>query len=135
MNAEHKAWIEKNYPTRAEAWGQCAQACHAMAAAFPELRITNGEIYAILDPEPRLHWWLVDPTGEIVDPTAHQFQGIAEYIEIDDSHPARNFERMKCMNCGEHFYNTPEHSGFSPLCSESCARDYAAYCNNPGGFL
>ena len=128
-------WIDSRYPDYITAVGKCAEACHAMKAAFPDLRLTNGEVEIIGYTEPRLHWWLVDEHGDIIDPTVRQFPSAPFYIEADENHPARNYEYKRCPNCGDHYYATPERDGFGPLCSQNCATEYAAYCQNPLGEL
>jgi len=129
MDAAEKEWIDSRYPDYGSAVGKCAEASHAMAQAFPRLRVTNGEVWLAGCGEPRLHWWCVAPDGEVIDPTAKQFSHTPAYIEIDQDHPARNYERARCPNCGEAFYMTEEAWRYSPLCSQSCATDYATYCN------
>lgn len=72
----------------------------------------------------RAHWWLVDPDGSIVDPTASQFpsNGIGEYVELDDSRPQPT---GMCPNCGSECF------GGNYCCSDACGRAYVAYCTNP----
>jgi len=107
---KYQKWIQDNYPTQIHAMGKCKQACERMVEAFPELIITNGFIDMVSSTKEILHWWCKTQDNEIVDPTVHQYEtgGIFEYGEIDDSHPARNYPRVKCMNCGQYYYKTPE---------------------------
>lgn len=130
MEEKYRNWIARNYPEPIDALGKCKEATEAMAAAFPELVRTNGFIDIISDSD-RMHWWLKDADGEIVDPTAHQFQcyndTIIEYREIDDSHPARNFKQARCMECGEYYYVTPELKGV--MHNKRCEASFSAYLN------
>jgi hypothetical protein len=108
----------------ADPFTQCGAWTLEMNEAFPELRRVAGEVI-LSNGWTRHHWWLVDPDGSIVDPTASQFSQdyfgkavIVHYREIDED----NRPTGKCRNCGEHCYG-----GRTELCSESCEREYVAY--------
>lgn len=108
--------------------GRCQQASREMKAAFPELEIVKGHVHC---PEPwgkRGHWWLVDPEGNIVDPTAAQFPLIFEY------EPYREGDEIRvgtCMDCGEALRGQPgTHRTF---CDKTCEETYLTYMN--GGAL
>ena len=70
--------------------GRCAEATLAMAAVFPELTRVRGHYLCWVWGE-REHWWLVEPNGEIVDPTADQFpsKGGGVYVPWDEASPSR----------------------------------------------
>lgn len=124
MKDVYKNWIEEHYPTIGSAYGHCQEAVQLMKEAFPELEVTNG--FAITSWGDREHWWLKDSEGNVVDPTAHQFV-LFGYEEIDDTHPARNYPRRRCMDCGEYYYQTPELDGI--MHTKACEKSYAAYIN------
>jgi hypothetical protein len=113
-------WIKAHYPTPDAARARCASATSAMAAAFPELRRVAGLLCHGDYVEDLEHWWLVTPTGEIVDPTVHQYNTmmILSYYEITETSPVYNKRRHKCMNCGSYYYG-----GSAGCCSEVCYRD------------
>lgn len=70
--------------------GKCKEACEALHAVLPELRMVRG----YYDGQP--HWWLKTPEGNIVDPTALQFTiaNIPDLYEEFDGYVA-------CAECGE----------------------------------
>lgn len=130
---KYSEWIKNNYNTLELARGRCQEASKKMQEAFPELRVTNGYVVLAFVGEPQMHWWCVDPKGNVVDPTAIQYVEngcpIADYEEIDDSHPARNYPRGRCLDCGEHYF-IGEHTKDSNFCSTDCYTKYANYLNN-----
>ena len=73
----------------------------------------------------RAHWWLTDPSGSVIDPTAAQFpsKGCCVYTPWEEGAPEPT---GMCPNCGEHVYDG------GTCCSDACGRAYAAYCMNPG---
>jgi hypothetical protein len=70
---EYAAWIDA-LDDRSIV-GRCQPICEAMAAAFPELRLVGGYVKTPLGCD--LHYWLVSPSGTIVDPTGRQFGTLA----------------------------------------------------------
>jgi hypothetical protein len=120
MKPQYAAWIAANVT---EAYGRCREVAEAMAAAFPELVRVRGHYYCWAWGE-RTHWWLIDPEGQIVDPTAEQFpsKGHGVYTPWDESQPEPT---GICPNCGEYTFDG------STCCSEACGNAYAAYCLNP----
>ena len=131
MGKQYEDWIRENTLGLVSILGKCAELSHAMKKTFPELRLTNGEIKILADKNKRLHWWLVDKDGAIVDPTSDQFNGgIEEYFEATPESDCRNYTRARCPNCGDAFYITPDQK-HSPLCSEKCETEYAAYLTAP----
>jgi len=121
----YKSWIEENYGTLEASMGRCKEACEHMKSVFPELQITNGFVTLAFVGAPQMHWWLKDPEGNIVDPTKYQYCTPAiEYEEINDDHPARNYRRAKCMNCGEYYYE------IGPVMHNAqCEKEFTDYLN------
>jgi hypothetical protein len=118
-------WIKTHYPTVESAVAKCAEATLEMARCFPELRRVSGLLCHGDYKEDLDHWWLVTETGEIVDPTQHQYNQmfILGYYEVTKDSPIHNTPRSKCPNCGDSFY------GGGYLCSTRCEREYSAYLN------
>jgi len=116
-NPEYLAWIAANVSAT---YGCCKEVTERMAEAFPELHRIRGHYYCPIWGE-RAHWWLLSPTGEVVDPTADQFpsKGCGHYepwIEGDPEPTGR------CANCNELVYDG------NTCCSDACSREYAAFC-------
>jgi hypothetical protein len=130
MTQKYKAWISVNYSNPRDAVSQCKEACHKMKESFSELIITNGLVLVGLDF--RQHWWCKTEDGDIVDPTAHQYEvfdlKISEYQEIDDDHDLRKYPQCKCMNCGEYFFYKKD-SQSQNSCSDKCSDALDAYYN------
>ena len=120
-------WIQRNYPTKIQSYGNCKKAVDEMKSVFPELTATNGFVEDAYWGE-RAHWWLKDEAGEIVDPTKSQFNGLLGYTEIDDNHPARNYPEARCHNCGDSYYETPELKGV--MHTKACENAYISYLNS-----
>ena len=109
MNKYDK-WIAKHYPTPESTHMKCHEAVTAMATAFLDLRVVKGHVYVGLDYRP--HWWCVTAFGEIVDPTAHQWEkGIMRYDAWVGEEPIG-----KCLECGE--YSFKSKGGDMYLCAE-----------------
>ncbi len=69
MMKKYRQWIAQCVPESPDdVRGRCMGFVGLMINTFPELRAASGTFGA----EP--HWWCVDPFGEIVDPTRHQFE-------------------------------------------------------------
>jgi len=85
MKAKYAEWTMKYLVREGGAKGvigMCYWACEEMKRAFPELRLTWGWIRDGKNDGPYSHYWLVAPDGQIVDPTACQFDGgISMYEE------------------------------------------------------
>lgn len=112
----YQEWIAANCP---EPLGKCAEYTKAMLEAFPELRRVRGHYYDMMWGE-RGHWWLVDPDGNIVDPTAEQFptKGGGHYEEWNESDTEPT---GRCMNCGDLCYS-PRFNA----CSDECDAELMA---------
>lgn len=115
---QYANWITAYRQRVGDATGRCAEATSEMAAAFPELTRVRGHVpFAGRE---WTHWWLVSPDGTVIDPTADQFgpSGPVAYFPHDEAGPEPT---GKCPNCGGYVYDS------STVCSEACAREYAAY--------
>ena len=116
MKQKYTDWIENNV---SDAYRACVETTLQMQEVFPELKRVRGH-YIEFGIGEHPHWWLVDPDGEIIDPTRSQFQFYGIYKEWDESQPEPT---GKCPNCGKFCYNNDY------CCSESCGRDYIKYCS------
>jgi hypothetical protein len=121
IDRKYADWIVDN--VQDTGYGQCKEITQKMAADFPELTRVRGHYYCWAWGE-RAHWWLVDPNGTIIDPTAQQFpsKGKGEYLPWEEGSPEPT---GMCPNCGDPCYDG------QTCCSESCAQAYVAYCCNP----
>jgi hypothetical protein len=140
----YTAWIE-DHTRNTDVWNTCEISTKLMADAFPELRRVRGWVMVPGVGE-RPHWWLVDPLGNIVDPTARQFtdvagdtladgtrrtayyggKGIEGYREVDEENPPVG----KCMQCGAVCYQNT--APCTVICSTACERLLAAYYSQRG---
>lgn len=103
--------------------GKCKDLAGALAQAFPELRLVAGYYYDIAW-GPQQHWWCVDASGKVFDPTADQFptkgRGVYEEVAVEDRPVG------VCMECGDDvFRDSPAAPHF---CSKECGDTYGAYC-------
>ena len=126
MKEKYAEWIELHYPTPQSALKQCEPAVHAMILNFPELTIVRGQ--AVVEephgfiPTKTHHWWCINPEGEVIDPTAHQYpKRILSYEPLDES---KRDPTGKCPNCGCISYAS---TCLTPLCSEKCSKEYKKY--------
>ena len=95
--------------------GRCEEVTLQMQEVFPELERVRGH-YHCWEWGKREHWWLTDPDGEILDPTALQFPsfGAGEYEPWNEGDPE---PRGKCLNCGKYVYE-------SNFCNDTCRRAF-----------
>lgn len=86
-DGEYAAWIEAYLEQGHAIVGECRTVAIAMREAFPELELRGGFVQRPLGRD--LHYWLRAPSGEIVDPTAAQFPGLAldDYNDADTTDP------------------------------------------------
>ena len=119
MNEKYKEWILNYNHLNPDTYGMCREATQQFSNDFPELKRVRGHVESALSSKLLPHWWCVDPNGNIIDPTAKQFDYITRYIELDKSQPEPT---GKCPNCGEYCYD----NDFT--CCESCESEYASYC-------
>jgi len=112
----YSSWMQQSFEA---AYGKCAEITLAMAQACPELKRVRGHYICPIWGE-REHWWLIDSTGLIIDPTAIQFpsKGHGEYIEWVEGTPEPT---GICPNCGSYCYDNKS------FCSDNCELAYMAY--------
>ena len=98
--------------------GTCKGTTIAMQEKFPELTRVRGHYHCPVWGE-REHWWLIDPDGEIVDPTKHQFptHGDGEYVPWNEGDPEPT---GMCPNCGGYAYDG------NTFCSDECRQAFMA---------
>jgi len=92
MKEKIKRWIGDNYPTKESCQEMCGVACDRLMAEFKGsgLQITFG--YVVLENEKEIDHWYCKLDGEIVDPTAAQFDyPIIRYVEAG----TEEFEKRK----------------------------------------
>lgn len=118
MKQKYKKWISNYNQLNPDTYGMCTKATQQFLKEFPELKRVRGHVESVLSCKPLPHWWCVDPDGEIVDPTAKQFECITRYIKWDESQPEPT---GKCPNCGEYCYD------HKFVCCDACAEEYSAY--------
>lgn len=88
----------------------CAEETLKMQRKFPEMKRIRGHYHCLLTGL-RPHWWLQAPDGQIVDPTASQFNPGGEYIPWTEGAPEPT---SKCLQCGEYVYD------FHNFCNQQC---------------
>jgi hypothetical protein len=133
-DARHVEWISRHQLELQYLRGACLSSCREMLRQFPELKLVRGHVATraemvyranedceYLDPG-NGHWWLETAGGEIVDPTAAQFECSNPFYLAFDESLAHELPTGKCPNCGFYAYNGKD------FCSDDCAREYAAYC-------
>lgn len=124
-------WIANYVKRHPRTYGLCGSACKEMRAVFPELVEVPGWCNG------REHVWLVDPEGNIVDPTASQFgdpvmDGFG--LEYRAWKPGDEVRVGRCMNCGEDIYAEVENlkdggKSHRSVCSDDCASELEAEFN------
>mgnify|MGYP001600206946 CR=1 FL=1 len=101
---DYDVWINEY---TGDVYRKCREVTEEMLKIFPELRIAKGMVTIIENGKDYQHQWLVDPEGNIVDPTKRQWVAIINYKEIKegDDQPVG-----KCYGCGQwvyrQFYNS-----------------------------
>jgi hypothetical protein len=100
----------------------CSTFTHNLALQFPELSRVAGFYQDNEDGASREHWWLVTPTGEIVDPTADQFSDCGRGVYQRYDPELHLVVKGKCPCCGIGLYTR---TGAYP-CSEPCDAELAA---------
>jgi len=125
LNPDYTSWIERHVRRRGvdRLDGTCQEMSEVMKREFPELTVVRGHVF-IIGPHGTNHrtghWWLTDPEGCVVDPTALQFCEILEYDPWDE---AQDEPTGKCPNCGGYCFNG------ASLCTPKCEQEYIAYLN------
>lgn len=125
MKNKYRDWIEKNILDSAD--GLCLEWSGLMVQKFPELKLVEGDV-CLLDGTKDGHFWCTDPDGNIIDPTACQYDNqIIKYV----------FEKYpvptgKCKICGEKtYYGFPCCS--APCFSKKCKEDFEWWYENYKG--
>lgn len=99
--APYALWIERRLALFGDLSGLCAETTADMLETFPELiRVRGHAIDSVLRRHP--HWWLVDLSGHVADPTVSQF--IHSIIFYDPHEEGSDEPTGRCMNCGEYLY-------------------------------
>ncbi len=128
MTEEYRQWIA-NWLSTNNPYSKCAEAVTAMHEVFPNLTVVKG--HADTDWGRRAHWWLVTPTGEVVDPTASQFGAVFAY---DPWKPGDKAQVGTCMNCGDEIWKPLQTLDEEPkrecICSTRCSDAFATYLNS-----
>ena len=121
---KYKSWIEDNI--KGSVLGKCKEKCEQMLKSFPELKLIRGHYYCSLWGE-RSHWWLVDLSGEIIDPTSSQFpsKGKGPYVPLDED---AEEPIGRCINCGELCFES--NGGDSSVCSYKCGIEMSNSLND-----
>lgn len=116
-------WLDQNGGPNKDGYGRCKEAAEAMTLAFPELEVTKGHVLCSWGD--RGHWWCKTPDGQIVDPTARQFQSLFSYEEY---FPGMHIRLGRCMECGEDIHGPESLEGVysTSHCSESCEKSFVA---------
>ena len=78
MSVTIDEWIESNYPDKKSCTNRCNEAVRMMVNYFDELTVQVGFANGIY------HCWCKDAEGEIIDPTAKQFDGRINYTPVAD---------------------------------------------------
>ena len=89
---EYQEWIESYIADGHRICGECHDVSLRMQAAFPELTLHGGYVRTPLGND--LHFWLTDPDGQIVDPTAAQFG----YLEPKDYEDAGTTDPLELLS-------------------------------------
>lgn len=114
MKPEYDQWIKEHVY---ECKGNCKLYAQEMAEAFPELIVVSGTYFRPED-SPADHWWCVTKEGEIIDPTAHQFEldrdGRPVYKVDNANYTTDENVTGKCPRCGAWCYDNDEY------CSAKC---------------
>jgi hypothetical protein len=123
---EYAEWITAYAARYPHARGRCVVACQEMRVVFPELKEVRGFVSLMDGTEGCEHAWLVDPLGNVVDPTTHQYPfPIAEYHPFQ---PGDTVRVGKCMECGEPIYAEVERlddpSQHRSFCDDECRREF-----------
>ncbi len=119
MNPEYQAWIDAYLTRIGDPRGKCKDACKEMLAAFPELRQVPGHVHSSSGKWG--HTWLETESGEILDPTASQYEGISRY---EPWKPGEEICVGRCLVCGVDLWRPVERldddNAFYGPCSTAC---------------
>lgn len=125
LEQRYKEWIE-TWCSKNRAYGNCEPAVLALLQAFPELKHVRGHVWTTWGK--RAHNWAITSDGNIVDPTASQFEAIFEY---EPWKPGDLVRVGKCMNCGDEIWRTTESLDKAIkqecICSDICKNEFELY--------
>ena len=97
--------------------GKCKEFCQELIQSNPDFKLVRGYYYEPLWDREEEHWWCVDGSNEIHDPTRMQYPsgGIKEfYREFDGT--------LDCAECGKTITESEIVSiGRYAVCSKRCA--------------
>lgn len=97
--------------------GTCKEACEALKAESPQLRLVRGYYECPMWGD-RQHWWLEKPDGTIIDPTVKQFPTAG----IGASYREYLGEDLSCEECGKGVSEADAVTiGNFVVCSTRCA--------------
>lgn len=113
MNKYDK-WIS-NY--KGNIYRRCKEVSEEMQKEFPELKIVKGLVTIIENFKQYQHQWLEDDKGNIIDPTAKQWQHIVEYTQIDENDRDK-IPNGRCINCGGWCFGKRSYT-----CSDECDKE------------
>jgi hypothetical protein len=117
---KYTQWVKEYKEKNPNTARMCKSATDAMIQTFPELTQIRGHVISTSRLDPAPHWWCINITGNIFDPTENQFGTIVAYYPHDESLPEPT---GKCPNCGKYCYNG------NTLCCKTCEEEYVAYLN------
>lgn len=122
--AGYAAWIADYRARVGGVLGRCSSATSEMVAAFPELTRVGGWVLTGFGAELE-HFWCVTADGEVVDPTATQFQDMGQggVIDYRAFEPGDEVRVGRCMDCGADIYrrvSALDGGGRASFCDEAC---------------
>jgi hypothetical protein len=121
-NPQHEAFRQRLLVRYRTSNCKCNLFVRAMHEEFPDLRMVPGYYY-LPDGETSLgeHWWLQDPQGNIIDPTADQFE-CRDHGVYEPYDPAQHLTvKGCCLVCGVGLYLRQGCSA----CSQACAQAFS----------
>lgn len=103
----YQAWIDLHAPHAPKNY--CVIVSRNMVLDFPELRVVGR----VDEKTGFSHMWCIDPMGNVVDPTSHQFPYGYDYEPWFD---LKDIPHRPCSMCG-----APVHAIKGTVCSLECA--------------
>ena len=95
--------------------GKCKEFCEELCRENPDLKMVRGHYWCPISNKSEQHWWTVDPSGKIIDPTRKQFLsgGAGEYTEFRGI--------VSCDQCGKDIpEEEAQYASNYVLCSDKC---------------
>lgn len=119
MKPEYQAWVDSYLARVVDPRGKCKGACKEMLGVFPDLRRVPGHVHCSSGKWG--HVWLTTESGEIIDPTASQYDGIFRY---EPWKPGDEICVGRCLVCGVELWRSvddleADNSFYGP-CSDAC---------------